>query len=43
MNDNPGMKPALEFRRPEAYERMAADKLGEELAHDATIWILYLK
>ncbi|KAG9077327.1 hypothetical protein FRC06_008979, partial [Ceratobasidium sp. 370] len=33
----------LDFRRPEAYERMAADKPGEEMAHDATIWKLYLE
>ncbi|KAG9094283.1 hypothetical protein FRC07_011330, partial [Ceratobasidium sp. 392] len=33
----------FEFRRPEAYERMAADKLGQELAHDATIWKLHLE
>ncbi|KAG9086717.1 hypothetical protein FS749_003431 [Ceratobasidium sp. UAMH 11750] len=33
----------FDFRRPEAYERMAADKPGEEMAHDATIWKLYLE
>ncbi|KAG8770952.1 hypothetical protein FRC12_003951 [Ceratobasidium sp. 428] len=33
----------FDFRRPEAYERMAADKIGQELAHDATIWKLYLE
>ncbi|QRV75688.1 E3 ubiquitin-protein ligase listerin [Ceratobasidium sp. AG-Ba] len=34
--------PMFDYRRPEAYERMAADTLGEELAQDATIWKLYL-
>ncbi|QRV90451.1 E3 ubiquitin-protein ligase listerin [Ceratobasidium sp. AG-Ba] len=34
--------PMFDYRRPEAYERMAADRLGEELAQDATIWKLYL-
>ncbi|KAG8763127.1 hypothetical protein FRC12_008696 [Ceratobasidium sp. 428] len=38
-----GAQPGFEFRRPEAYERMAGDKLGQELAHDATIWKLYLE
>ncbi|KAG9115178.1 hypothetical protein FRC07_007553 [Ceratobasidium sp. 392] len=32
-----------DFRRPEAYERMAADKPGEEMAPDGTIWKLYLE
>ncbi|QRV99701.1 E3 ubiquitin-protein ligase listerin [Ceratobasidium sp. AG-Ba] len=32
----------FDYRRPEAYERMASDKIGEELAPDATIWKLYL-
>ncbi|KAG8708428.1 hypothetical protein FRC08_018908 [Ceratobasidium sp. 394] len=38
-----GNPPGLDFRRPEAYERMATDKLGQELAHDAAIWKLYLE
>ncbi|KAG9124542.1 hypothetical protein FRC07_011182 [Ceratobasidium sp. 392] len=33
----------FDYRRPEASERMANDKLGEELAPDATIWKLYLE
>ncbi|KAG8710806.1 hypothetical protein FRC08_016688 [Ceratobasidium sp. 394] len=40
---HPGNPPGLDFRRPEAYERMATDKLGQELAHDAAIWKLYLE
>jgi hypothetical protein len=32
-----------DFRRPEAYEQMAADKPGPELSHDAAIWKLYLE
>ncbi|KAG9109430.1 hypothetical protein FRC07_008323, partial [Ceratobasidium sp. 392] len=39
----PNMPFPFDFRRPEAYERMAADKPGEEMAHDATIWKLYLE
>ncbi|KAG9089432.1 hypothetical protein FRC06_001550, partial [Ceratobasidium sp. 370] len=32
-----------DFKRSEAFERMATDKLGQELAQDATIWKLYLE
>ncbi|KAG8737066.1 hypothetical protein FRC12_017276 [Ceratobasidium sp. 428] len=39
----PSLPFPFDFRRPEAYERMAADKPGEEMAHDATIWKLYLE
>ncbi|KAG8765193.1 hypothetical protein FRC12_007638 [Ceratobasidium sp. 428] len=42
-NIRAGHQAGFDFRRPEAYERMAADKLGEELAPDATIWRLYLE
>ncbi|KAG9082218.1 hypothetical protein FRC06_005164 [Ceratobasidium sp. 370] len=37
-------QPHPDFRRPApAYERMAADKPGEELAQDAAIWKSYLE
>ncbi|KAG9093324.1 hypothetical protein FRC06_011566, partial [Ceratobasidium sp. 370] len=39
----PGNQFFPDFRRPEAYERMATDKPGEELAHDAALWKLYLE
>ncbi|KAG8725172.1 hypothetical protein FRC09_006795 [Ceratobasidium sp. 395] len=42
-NIRAGYQAGFDFRRPEAYERMAADKLGQELAQDATIWKLYLE
>ncbi|KAG8764527.1 hypothetical protein FRC12_008047 [Ceratobasidium sp. 428] len=42
-NTRAGNRTGFDFRRPEAYERMEADKLGQELAHDATIWRLYLE
>ncbi|KAG9122668.1 hypothetical protein FRC07_000862 [Ceratobasidium sp. 392] len=39
----PAMQYPADFRRPEAYERMAADKPGEEMAPGGTIWKLYLE
>ncbi|KAG8792770.1 hypothetical protein FRC12_004924 [Ceratobasidium sp. 428] len=32
-----------DFRRPEAYERIATDKPEQELAHDAAVWKIYLE
>ncbi|KEP47895.1 putative transmembrane protein [Rhizoctonia solani 123E] len=31
-----------DFRRPRVFDQMASDRLGEELAHDAAIWNIYL-
>ncbi|KAG8708895.1 hypothetical protein FRC09_000978 [Ceratobasidium sp. 395] len=42
-NTRAGYQAGFDFRRPEAYERMAADKIGQELAQDATIWKFYLE
>ncbi|KAG8733768.1 hypothetical protein FRC10_012147 [Ceratobasidium sp. 414] len=39
----PGNPAGADIKRSEAFERMATDKLGQELAHDATIWKLYLE
>lgn len=35
-------QPSTGFSRPKPHERLAADKIGEELAPDAGIWQIYL-
>ncbi|EUC55386.1 transmembrane protein, putative, partial [Rhizoctonia solani AG-3 Rhs1AP] len=37
-----GNSTPYDFRRPRVFDQMASDRLGEELAHDAAIWNIYL-